>query len=323
MRKTAIILVGIAVIALVLAGCGAKIAGVPDTVATVNGKAIDSGAYLSRLSRQAGQEMLRAMIEQQILLQWAEEEKASPTDDQVKAQIEILKRDGTYDDQVKVMGEDGLKTELTVAQARINLAKKFVKVTDKDVSGLYDAMKPQRYVHGERKQVELIINPDSSKIEEAQKKLKEGKDFTEVAGEYNDSRIAMRGPIKLWIDESQTNLPPAVSKAAKGLKVGDVSEQFSISPPAKSAQPSQYIVMKVLALQSKLNLSLKDVKSEVEDAAALQKSQMEPDFSKKLNEKMKEAKIEVKIEQFKDIVNGFKNPPEASPMMMPQGAPGP
>lgn len=54
-----------------------------------------------------------------------------------------------------------------------------------------------------------------------------------------------------------------------------------------------------------------------------QKSQTDPEFVKKLNAKLKAAKVDIKIDQFKNLVYTFKNPPEPPPMMAPEPQPAP
>jgi len=315
MRRAALVVAGIAVVAMAISGCGTKVPGVPGTVARVNGKGISASTYLDQVSRRVGQDVLRNLIEQQIIVQWADEEKTPATKEQVQKQIDILKRDGAYDDQVKMMGEDNLKSEIEAAQARINLARKFTKIAPQQLQQVYDSMK-QRYIHGKRKQILAIINPDSIKLEEALKKIKEGKDFDEVAAEYTDRRFSMRGPIKVWVDLDQpAGMPAAIVKAAKDTKMGEVSDVVSFGQPNG---PTQSAILKVAQEQPKENKALKDVKPEVESMAALQNSQMDPVFARKLNSQLKAAKVEVDIKEFKDLVYSFKNPPEPSPMMMPQ-----
>jgi len=320
MRKAAFVVAAAALLALAISGCGTKVPGVPGTVAQVNGKAIPASTYLDQLSRRVGQEVLRNLIEQQIIIQWAQEEKVPPTTEQVQQQIDILKRDGTWDDQVKLMGEDNIKSDIEALQARINLAKKFTKANAQQLQQVYDTMK-QRFVHGKRKQVLVILNADSSKLEEALKKIKEGKDFEDVSAEYTDRRFGMRGPIKVWVDLDQPGgMPPAILKAAKDAKLGGVSEIVSFGQPNG---PSQSAILKVVQEQPKMNKTLKDVKPEVENMAALQNSQIDPAFIRKLNTQLKDAKIEVNIKEFKDLVYGFKNPPEPSPTMLAPGRPTP
>ncbi|MGB9618990.1 MAG: peptidyl-prolyl cis-trans isomerase [Armatimonadota bacterium] len=309
MKRAAFAIGMLAALVVTLTGCGTKVPGIPDTVAKVNGEPITASAYLDQLNRRMGQEVLRNMIEQQVIMQWAREEKLAPTPEQIRKQIETLKKEGTYEDQVKFMGEDNLRHEIEAAQARMNLAKKFIKITPAQLKEAYQSMK-QQYVHGPRKQVAVIINSDSGKLDEALKKIKAGTDFDKAAAKYGDRRFMLRGPIKVWVDfENPGGMPVPIVKAAKSTKVGSVSDVVSFGQQGAS---SHYAILKVVREQPKVNRSLNEVKSELEGVVALQNSQMDPAFIRKLNARLKKAKIEVNIKEFSDIVDAFKNPPEPS-----------
>lgn len=319
MKKAGLALVAIAGVAVCLSGCGTSgVKDVPDTVATVNGEKISATQYLDETHRRIGQEVLRNMIEQSIIMSWAKDENVAPTADQVQKQIDTLKRDGIYQDRVKTMGEDALKSELEAAQARINLMEKMSKPSDEEIQAVYTQMK-SRYVHGPRKYVAVVIGPKKDKLEKARKAAKDGTDIDQVSSMYSDSPYATQGAIKVWVEDNQQGMPPAVLDAAKNAKVGDVSKVFTLG---QSGQMTQYGILKVLDTQPKANVPLKDVKDEVAGMLALQKSQTDLDFQKKLNAKKKAAKIDVNIEEYKNLVFTFKNPPEPSPMMG-QMQPGP
>ncbi len=312
MRRAIVAVIAILSIAAVLSGCGGeKVPGVPDTVAKVNGKPIEASTYLDQVSRRSGQDVLRSLIEQQIILQWAKDEDVSPTEEQIKMQTDLFKDQGIYDDQVKNMGDENVKSEIAAMQARANLAKKFSKISPEQLKETYEQTKSM-WVHGKRKQIAVIVNPDSTKLEEAAKKARDGEDFDKVAAQYG---TGMRQAFKLMVDESSPQgLPPGIMKAVKDTKVGEVSKPVSFGQPGG---PSQFALVKVLKEQPASNKKYDQVKAEIQNLAAMQASQSDPDFISKLNDKMKEAKVEVEIEQFEDLVDQFKNPPE-SPMM---GAP--
>lgn len=314
--KRAAILVAAAGVAIILTGCGksCKVADVPKTVATVNGQPISSAQFLDMTSRRAGRDVLTSLIEQNIILKWAKDEGVAPTKDQINKQVDILKRDGVYDRQVKMLGQDAVDSELTGMQARINLAKKISKVSDSELKSAYEMMK-QRYVHGPRKYVALIINPDKKMVDDAAKAIEGGQSFDDAAAKYSDKRFSMGGgPIEIWIAEGQQGMPKELTDAAKNTKVGGVSKVFSFG---QTGMPTNYAILKVTQSQPKANLTLKDVKDEVEDAAALQKSQMDPKFTEALNDKKKAAKITIDVPYLKDVADTVNNPPETSPMAMP------
>lgn len=325
MRRLAFVALLAIVAAIVLAGCGGpKVEGVPGTVATVNGTGISAEDYLGEMHRKMGQQALKTLIERQILLDWAKKDKVAPTDAQVDKYISVLKREMQYDQFVKTLGETGLRQELERRQALVNLSKKMSPVTDKEVKAQYDRMK-MTYVHGPRKFVAVIIGMDKKSIEAAAKKVKGGADFDETAQEYSVSRA----PIKTWIDVERKELPAELVAVVKDTKVGAVSKVFALG---QTGMPTNYGVLKVMKSEGKGDKSLDDVKGEVEDEVALQKTQpgMDPTFSKaaeafdkKFTDMKKNAKIQIDIPQYRGVIQDFK--PAPMPMMYggPQARPGP
>lgn len=324
MKNAACALLAVALVVgvIALAGCGAKVEGVPGTVATVNGTAITAEAYLSQLHRMAGRDILKNMIEQEIIVKWAEDEKVPATQEQINKAIEALKREGEYEDRVKAMGEDGLKRQLEVEQAVTNIAKKLYKIKDSDLQEMY-TMRESAYVHGPRKRVALIIVDEKKKIEEAAKTIKEGGDFDEVGAEYVNNPFGPPGPFKTWLDPDAVGLPPELGDAAKETKVGEVSKIFEIED--QNGTRNQYGILKVVAEQGDADLKLKDVKLELEKMVAMQKIQTESaDFQKRLNERKKKAEIQINASDLKGVAAGFKNPPAPpAPPPAPKPAPQP
>ena len=307
-----------------LAGCGNKVPNVPGNVAEVNGQKITDQRYLAELNKRYGKEVLSSLIEQEILKQWAEKDKVAPTPAQLTSQEERLKRDDIYADQVKVLGEQGLKDEIFTQQVRANLAVKMYKPTEADLKKLYEQAKPN-FVHGARKRLAIIPGDDKAKLEDALKQIKDGKDFDEVAvAMLPPGAMGASAPIKLWLSDDQKGVPANIIDASKKTKLNEVSsiiEMKSMDPKA----PTQYLIFKVLAEQPKADLKFADVKNELEEVAAMQKAQMDPGFEEKLNAKKKEAKLDIKIENLKSIAQDFKNPrPAYNPqMMMGPGGPRP
>lgn len=320
MRRTAYLAIGLlasAAVVLPFVGCGNRSAGIPGTVASVNGKAIKADQFVQGASLQAGEQVLSRLIEQQIVLDWAEEEKLAPTKEQIAKQIDMLKREGVYDEQIKLIGEDSLNFEVKAMQARVNLVKKHVKISDEEVKSIYDnPMMKSRYVHGPRKRVAVVANSDKAQVEEAAKKLAAGEDLDKVAAQYAERGRVERG----WVEDNQEGPMEVFVKAAKSVKVGSASEVFTIG---EAGMPTQYAVLKVLQEQPKADLKFEDVKDEIVDMLAMQKA-MDPEFMTKFNEKKKAAKIDIKMDRLASVIGQFKNPPDPNPFMgmpVPQGQP--
>ncbi len=304
MRRILVVAAALAAAVVLFSGCGVKVKGVSGTVATVDGKSISAEEYFDTLHRRFGKDMLSGLLQNAILEKWAEDEKVPVTDKQLEAQIEILKRNGVYEDQVKQVGEAAINREMRAVQARINLAKKLDPVTKEELEEAYENMKPG-FVHGPRVQVEVIVNPEESKLKDAKIALDDGREFEDVAAEFGTSPMGGSSTIKIWVDLEKPGLPKNIVDAAKKLEVGKYSDVLGIGP---EGQTTQFLIMKAVNKQEKANLKLADVKDEVESNVAVSKFQQ--NLSEQLRDKMKEAKIEIKAESLSDVKYKFMYPPE-------------
>ena len=321
MKRTAA-LVLIAALALALAGCGGKESGVPKTVATVDGKPISGTVYYEYLSMGWGRQVLPMVVEQQVLLNWADKEKVPVTEEQIDKQMDVLKRDGSYNDQAQSAGgEQALRDRYREVQARTNLGEKLYKFTDDDLMKIYDDPRAKRrFVHGPRKQVVVIVSANSKKIEEAEKALKNGMDFDAAAMKYSDPMFAMGGPPKTFVEKGQG--PEGLQQAADAIKTGEVSKPFTFTLAQFGALNG---LLKVIGEQTKLDLKFADVKNEIKGLAALQKTMTDTGFQKKLEAQKKKADITIELPQYKYMVDQIKNPPPpmGMPTMGPNVRPGP
>lgn len=319
MKKTAYVAMGaaaIAAIALSFSGCGKKsAAGLPGKVAKVNGTEITVDQLSNQAVQQYGQQALTTLIEQQILTDWATKEGVAATDEQVNQLAEIFKREGMYDDQVKMLGEEAVKNQLKIMQTQINLVGKLDKVSDAEAKTTFDNPQIKRqYVHGPRKRLALIVNPDKAKIDDACGKLSGGEDPDAVC------TAIIGGPSsKVWVQDVEQEPLKVVAETAKSMKVGDCSKVF---PVAMTGSPTQYVVFKVLAEQPKTDKTFEDVKSEIIGFLSMQKFES-PTIQSKYNDQKKNADIKIDVARFAGIANTIKNPPPAMGMMPGMSTPPP
>lgn len=318
LRKAAFLVAVVAIIGVILSGCGNNQAGLPDSVAKVDGKSIPGSMYYEYLNMAWGRQVLPMLVEQQILLNWAEKEGVPVTDDQLDKQISNMKRDGTYEDQIATVGdEQTLKDRYKEIQARMNLGKKLYKFTDSELKTLYDnpGMK-RRYVHDARKRVVLVVGTDAKKIAQAAKAIKGGMDFEAAAAKYSDPQFVMTGPAKTSVEQGQG--PEGLQKAAGATKLNEVSKPFTFT----AGQFGElHAILKVTGELPKADLKFSEVKNEIKDMAALQRTMSDQSFQKKLDARKKNAKIEIELPQYKYMVDSIKNPPQGGGMMAPPQSP--
>jgi len=320
-KKAAFFLAVVVILGVMLVGCGNKQAGPPASVATVDGKSISGSTYYEYLNMAWGRQVLPMLVEQQVLLNWAEKEGVPVTEEQLDKQIAAMKRDGTYEDQIaSVGGEQALKDRYRDIQARMNLGEKMYKFTDSELTTLYNNPSlHRRYVHGPRKRVVIIVSMDAKKIADAEKAIKGGMDFDAAAMKYSDSQFVMGGPAKTPVEKGQG--PEGLQNAADETKLNEVSKPFAFV--AGQQFGTLNAILKVLADEPKADLKFKDVKAEVKGIAAMQKAMSDPSFQKKLDAAKKKADIVIELPQYKYMVDSIKNPPPSAGMGMPQMRPAP
>lgn len=316
-KKAAFFLAVVVILGIVLVGCGSKQAGLPASVAKVDGNSIPGSMYYEYLSAAWGRQVLPMLVEQQVLQNWASKEGVPVTDKQLDKQIENMKRDGTFEDQVASVGtEQALRDRYREIQARVNIGEKLYKFTDSELLTIYNnpAMK-RRFVHGPRKRVEIIVSTDPKKIAEADKAIKGGMDFDAAAMKYSDPQFVMGGPAKTPVSLDKGQGPEGLQKAAKDTKLNEVSKPFSFVAGQFGILNG---MLKVLGDQPKADLKFAEVKDEIKAMAALQKASTDPTFQKKLDEQKKKADIVIELPQYKYMVDSIKNPAPQAGMGMPQ-----
>lgn len=313
-RKYALLLAAVIVLAIVLAGCGQE-STVPDSVAKVDGQPIPGRLYYEYLSQGYGLKVLPDLVDQQVMINLAEKEGVPVTDEQIDQQIEVMKRDGNYEPTISALGsEEALRDRYLGVQARINIAEKLYKSTDKELQAMYDQMK-SRFVRPKVKTVTVLATPEEKQFAAAQKSIKNGMNFDEASAKYSDFRFTKSGQQPIYAI-AQKGLPEPLVYAANHTKVDKISKPFSFTIPNG---PSMRAILKVTGELPKLDLKFRDVKDELRATDALRKSQLTPEpFQKKFEAAKKKAKVEIELPQYRFQVDQIKNPMPMGMPMMPQ-----
>lgn len=238
-------LLAVAVLAGALAGCKKS---VPTNVAaTVNGRAITYSDLDKQYKRQFPQqpegttpdqvlfqklELLRAMIDEEILLQRAEKLSLLARDEDVEARLNEIKAPYTQEEFQKQLDAQGMTTEELRGQIRRTLSiEKLLNreignqiiISDKDVTEFYNANKamfrfPETNYHIARIVVTAGPSPEIRNLsgskalteDQARKKmqmiearLKQGEDFSKVAQAFSeDPQSAPNGGDMGFVPES-------------------------------------------------------------------------------------------------------------------------
>ncbi|KLI02473.1 peptidylprolyl isomerase [Sporolactobacillus inulinus CASD] len=201
-------------------------------------------------------------------------QKSFSTDDQFK---QALQQNNLTDSQFRRQIKDSLM--MTKAQ------QAGIKVTDEGLKDYYNKNKESLT---ELKASHILIK-EKDEAQSVLKQLKGGADFAKLAKKYSiDPGSKEKGGELGWF--KQSTMVPEFSEAAMKLKVGE------LSPLVKSTTDGGYHIIK---LEGKKD-SYADLKSSVKEAYLSSKEKSQDEVIKKL---IKDAKVQVKDSQFKDLFN--------------------
>jgi peptidyl-prolyl cis-trans isomerase SurA len=262
-----------AAIAALVGGClaalGCKTAAAPDVAASVNGRPIYYSdvdkAYKSQFpGRVEGEsedqvqlrrlEVLRSLIDTELMLQRAEKGGLVATDADVEARLNELKTPYTKEEFDKQLKEWGLKLdELKARVRRDESVKKLfnkditskINITDADVANFYNANRgsfnlPEPRVH----LAQILVTPQADpnvhnlkndkakndeeskrKIQAIESRLRQGEDFAMVAQNYSEdpATIPNGGDLGFLPESSLDKTSPDLRKLVLSLQPGQLS----------------------------------------------------------------------------------------------------
>lgn len=294
-RSTALLLLAGALIAVV-AGCHTSPA--PDVVATVNGKDIsraelDRQYQIVKISQGASPqdpspeqaemarlEILRRMIDEEILQQRAAKLNVAASDEDVNAAVTEKKLPYTqeeFDKQLKEHNEtlDDFKNDLRHSLTETKLLNKEIdsriNITDAEIAGFYAAHKAEfNYIEprygiariqvftGAVQGATNLQNNKASgeadaknKIQALRQKLENGEDFGAVAMNFSEDKdFASNGGDMGFILESQLHgaASPEVYDAISKLKPGQFTDIMPLNGgPVHNPKPIGYAIYKLIS----------------------------------------------------------------------------
>jgi peptidyl-prolyl cis-trans isomerase SurA len=252
-----------------LAGIGCRSASSPDVAATVNGRPIYYAdvdrAYRSQFPGKAeGEsedqiqlrrvEILRSLIDNELMLQRAEKQGLVATDADVDARLNELKAPYTKEEFERQLKDEGitldeLKTRIRKDESVKKLFNKDItskiNITDADVAGFYNANRgsfnlPEPQVH--MAQIVVSSRPDPNvrnlkndkartdeearrKIQAIDARLKQGEDFAMVAQNYSEdpNTTPNGGDLGFLPESSLDKTSPDLRRLVLSLGPGELS----------------------------------------------------------------------------------------------------
>jgi hypothetical protein len=241
-------------------------------VATVNGTPITAQQFNHRLQVAAGTQVLGQIVTDDLRLQFAKQQNAYPTDDQVNEQL--IKAESQPDFLKKLVASrqtsDDIKLTLTVHDAEAGPYEQGVTVSDDDAKAFYEAnINPKnphaRYYRPAEVQVAAIVTTSLAKANAALYALAAGNSFASVAQYYTQLSGTQPGGLLPPFQKGRVNSAkfPGLEKIIFGLKV---DQQTPITKLGNA-----YWIIRCVGTAPKITIPYNKVAGECHEGALLTK----------------------------------------------------
>lgn len=289
---------------------------------TVNGVTVSQDTYLGKLEQvevqatkggkkvsiPAGEYVIEQFITELLLVQLAEKEGVAPTAEQIDGKISFAKRtNSNVTAQLAMQGisEEDWRKQLRLQQAVANLLTKGVTVTDAEVKKSYDTQLDSAgspFKTPEACHVSVISCENKARIDDAHKRLSSGKDFAEVAKDMSeDKSTAPYGGSVGWISSGMASVPEIIRITTFATPVGTYSKPVFL----QNKDDKAWVIIKVDEKRPERLQSFDEVKELIREQLAVKKADRKA-FDKRVADFVKESKIGVGADRFKDIPEMIK-----------------
>ena len=207
-----------------VAGCASK---EDQAIATVNGEKITKGQLDDRLEGQAGKPTLQQMVDQALVLQYANQNHIDVTDKEIQDQLTQLESrfpPGQFDTILKNQGltMDDAKTIVKVQQIIKKAVDKNIHITDAQVGDFYNRNK-SLFSTPEQVHARHILVKTKAEADSIEAQLRRGANFADLAKKNSvDPGSKDKGGDLGYF--GQTQMVPPFANVAFALKPGQISQ---------------------------------------------------------------------------------------------------
>jgi len=241
---------------------------------------------------------IQRIVDEKLMLQLCEERKCTPTDAEVKQELEDRIADNP--DLLKGWtGSGGTEAELNYAikleLAELKIVSQGITVTDQEVEAFYKA-NPTMFTFPKRFKLRLLAVPDEAKRDAADTDLKGGMAFLEAvkkhsdhASKFNDGQLG-----ELPVDVMSANLKAAV----EGVKIGTATDWIRTEAGFYKFLVENITPERVQTLDDRTRRQLRR-------KLAVDRGRVKTDIAKLMADARSKARVEVNIPAFKGSVSKY------------------
>jgi len=240
-----------------------------------------------------GFQALQDLVQRQLLLQMATDEGVAPTESDVLAEIEFKKKlnpNIVKELQARGMTLKQIKDSIMADLAQERLVTKGITVTDQETQQ-YIKDNPKQFTEPERYDMQWIVVKDDAIKARIDQEVRAGTNFGQLAIQYSLDPQAKQSTGRFPNGVIET-LPDAIRKVVVAAPEGGTSNWVQTDAGwakfyIEKKNPSKPVVMD----ESKMTMLKRQL--------AIQRGSKALDLSKRLGDKLKDAKVEVKYSDLK------------------------
>lgn len=233
-----------------------------EAVATIGKKEITRQDWLHELETRYGKDVLRDLINQQVIQEMAKKEKIKVSDQEVNREFRLLQATNNSFNPGSKLDEKNWKEQIRNNLLLEALLTKDVNISEKEIQSFYDKNKhlfdvPEAY------HVAHIMVKTKKEAEAAYNELKQGSSFSALAMERSiDEFTANEGGDLGYITEGDEQYPKLYIDTAKKLKKGKYSKPLQVD--------TGYVLLKLEKKISGEKFSYEEVKNQIRRQIALE-----------------------------------------------------
>lgn len=253
--------------------------------------------FYNELIDRNGEQVLKDMVTIEVL-----ENKYDISDKKVDSEVQKLK--DQYGDQFEAALQqsgykdvDAFKKVVRVSLLKEAAVSENIEVTDEEIKTQYEQMKTEL-------KASHILVADEETAKEVKQKLEDGADFAELAKEYSTDKASAEKGGDLGYFTVGT-MVPEFENAAYKLEVGEISE------PVKT-QHGYHIIKLTDKRESEAEIGTFEEEKENIRRELVSKKVDPAKAQGKIDKLIKDAKIDVKIDQFENLFETEKPAEEAT-----------
>ncbi|QGH35717.1 foldase [Gracilibacillus salitolerans] len=273
-----------------------------ETVVETDSGSVTKDAFYEELKAANGEQVLQQLVLETIL-----EDKYDVSDEEVDNEIETFKEQyGEQWDMVLTQSgyadEEAFRDDLRVQLLQEKAATEDIEVTDEEIQKHYERMQTNLVASH-------ILVEDEDTANEVIDQLNDGEDFAALAEEYSSDTGSAADGGNLG-EFGAGEMVPEFEDAAYNLEIDEISEPVQSTHGFHVIKVTDRVEAEdVEPLEDVEDQIKRDIASTKIDQAALQT---------KIQDLMKDANIDVQIEEFEDLFT-FEEPPVEEPA--PEGTP--